>query len=406
MNPEKRKGEFEKGGSLLVWCQSGRTVACANALVPASGLANVRKSLDHATEVRYIFQSTLISSEGGTSSHMQAAINVDKLKVLFQSFREKDDLAFVRAAESIILQELAANHHASATELRRSLMATPLQETQPMHLAVLPKDRRAGQDLLFFDETPVKPEALVLSETTSKHIARLLEEHRKRNQLERFGYKPKAKLLFWGPPGCGKTFTARYLAAELGLPIAVLRLSSVISSFVGDTAAHIHGVFTRAAATPMLLLIDEADAIGKNRDDANDVGELKRVVNSLLQAIDSFRASHSVLVLASNHQYLLDPALWRRFDDVVEFPMPDAASRARLLRNLLNGVRFSGSLSKIVKSMGSMSYADVERSTIEAVKTMILEERSDLREGDVLAEARALKVSLAKAKLKNGAFRR
>jgi SpoVK/Ycf46/Vps4 family AAA+-type ATPase len=338
--------------------------------------------------------------------HMQAAINVDKLKVLFQSFREKDDLAFVRAAESIILQELAANHHASATELRRSLMATPLQETQSMRLAVLPKDRRAGQDLLFFDETPVKPEALVLSETTSRHIARLLEEHRKRNQLERFGYKPKAKLLFWGPPGCGKTFTARYLASELGLPIAVLRLSSVISSFVGDTAAHIHGVFTRAAATPMLLLIDEADAIGKNRDDANDVGELKRVVNSLLQAIDSFRASHSVLVLASNHQYLLDPALWRRFDDVVEFPMPDAAARARLLRILLNGVRFSGSLNNIVKSMGSMSYADVERSTIEAVKTMILEERSDLREGDVLAEARALKVSLAKAKLKNGASRR
>jgi SpoVK/Ycf46/Vps4 family AAA+-type ATPase len=275
-----------------------------------------------------------------------------------------------------------------------------------MRLAVLPKDRRAGQDLLFFDETPVKPEALVLSETTSRHIARLLEEHRKRNQLERFGYKPKAKLLFWGPPGCGKTFTARYLASELGLPIAVLRLSSVISSFVGDTAAHIHGVFTRAAATPMLLLIDEADAIGKNRDDANDVGELKRVVNSLLQAIDSFRASHSVLVLASNHQYLLDPALWRRFDDVVEFPMPDAAARARLLRILLNGVRFSGSLNNIVKSMGSMSYADVERSTIEAVKTMILEERSDLREGDVLAEARALKVSLAKAKLKNGASRR
>ena len=156
----------------------------------------------------------------------------------------------------------------------------------------------------------------------------------------------------------------------------------------------------------MLLLIDEADAIGKNRDDANDVGELKRVVNSLLQAIDSFRASHSVLVLASNHQYLLDPALWRRFDDVVEFPMPDAAARARLLRILLNGVRFSGSLNNIVKSMGSMSYADVERSTIEAVKTMILEERSDLREGDVLAEARALKVSLAKAKLKNGASRR
>ena len=163
--------------------------------------------------LRYIFQSTLISREVSLPSHMQAAINVDKLKVLFQSFREKDDSAFIRAAESIILQELAANHHASATELRRSLMATPLQETQSMRLAVLPKDRRAGQDLLFFDETPVKPEALVLSDTTSKHIARLLEEQRKRNQLERFGYKPKAKLLFWGPP-----VAARPLQLDISRP--------------------------------------------------------------------------------------------------------------------------------------------------------------------------------------------
>lgn len=285
-------------------------------------------------------------------------------------------------------------------------MATPLQSTDSMRLAVLPKDRRAGQDLLFFDETPVKPEALVLSESTSKQVSRLLEEHKKRNKLERFGYRPKAKLLFWGPPGCGKTLTARYVASQLGLPIAVLRLSSVISSFVGDTAAHIHRVFTRAATTPMLLIVDEADAIGKNRDDANDVGELKRVVNSLLQAIDSFKAPHSILVFASNHQYLLDPALWRRFDDVVEFPMPDAARRARLLQILLNGVPFAGSLSKIVKSMGSMSYADVEHSAVEAVKTMILEDRGELREADVLAEARAIKFSLAKAKIKSGGFRR
>jgi AAA+ superfamily predicted ATPase len=187
----------------------------------------------------------------------------------------------------------------------------------------------------------------------------------------------------------------RVIASELGLPLGVLRLSSVISSFVGDTAAHLQRVFIKASSSPMVLLIDEVDAIGKNRDDRNDVGELKRVVNSLLQSMDTFGdRGQSLLIAASNHQYLLDSAVWRRFDDVVEFPMPEPSERRKYLELLLNGVRFKGRMSRLVGATRSMSFADIERVAIEAVKSMILEGREVLGLGDLLDEARRYKDSV------------
>jgi ATP-dependent 26S proteasome regulatory subunit len=153
----------------------------------------------------------------------------------------------------------------------------------------------------------------------------------------------------------------------------------------------------------MVLLIDEVDAVGKNRDDRNDVGELKRVVNSLLQAMDAFSKNQpSLLIAASNHQYLLDPALWRRFDDVVEFPMPDAVEREKLLKILLSGVTFEGSISQSVRAMTSMSFAEIERATIEAIKTMILEHREVLQWRDLQTEVQRRKISTTRAQKRNG----
>ena len=244
---------------------------------------------------------------------------------------------------------------------------------------------------------------VTLSTVTKIRLQRILEEHRNRSRLRQHGYAPKAKLLFWGPPGTGKTLCAHYLACELGLPIGVLRLNSVISSFLGDTAAHLQRVFNRANNTPMVLLLDEVDAVGKNRDDHNDVGELKRVVNSLLQAMDSFDGANSILVAASNHQYLLDPALWRRFDDVVSFPLPEYQEREEFVRYLLNGVKVEGALTTIVRQMNKLAYADIERITIEAVKTMILEGRETVAIKDISRELNAWRASVGAAQRKTGA---
>lgn len=323
-----------------------------------------------------------------------------QLKRLFQAFKERNDDAFYRAAESLIADELAANHHVLAQELQQALGKQPLKQNAQNGLRLLPKDRRSGEELVILEESSVDSTQIVLNQESKAKIGRILNEHRQRQRLAKYGYLPKTKLLFWGPPGCGKTFTAKYLAYELGLPVGVLRLNAVISSFLGDTASHLQRVFNLANITPMVLLLDEVDAVGKNRDDPNDVGELKRVVNSLLQAMDSFDSSKSIVIAASNHQYLLDPALWRRFDDLIEFSLPTKTERELYLKRLLNGVHFEGSFEYIAKNMSSLSYADIQSITIEGVKTMILEGREQLKSKDISEQLKAFKKASYEARMK------
>ena len=332
---------------------------------------------------------------------MRTTVQTEKLRNLFQAFRERNDSGFSRIAEGIISEELAANHYAVATELQRALgkgKDDMSQATKVTQLAALPpKDRRNGEDLLWFIDV-VTPPTVFFAAAAEKQVTRVLEEHRRGSLLEKHGYGPKTKLMFWGPPGCGKTLCARYIAAELGLPLAVVRLDAIISSFLGDTASHLQKVFARANSMPMVLLLDEADALAKQRDDPNDIGELKRVVNSFLQGMDGFTSHRSILIAASNHQYLFDPALWRRFDDVIEFPVPDTTKREAFLKYLLNGVKLEGSFRETAVKMAELSYADIERVVIEAVKTMILSEEGTLSAQNLLAELRVWRTSVVRAK--------
>jgi hypothetical protein len=140
---------------------------------------------------------------------MLTAIDLDKLKLLFQSHRSGNETEFFQAAEAIILSQLAANHHSSATDLKKAL-GSQAPRSVSSNLSVLPRDRRNGDELIFIDQSVVRPEMLVHSGATSRSVYRVLTEQRSRAKLARYGYHPKAKLLFWGPPGCGKTVTARY----------------------------------------------------------------------------------------------------------------------------------------------------------------------------------------------------
>ena len=318
----------------------------------------------------------------------------EQLKALFRAFAERRDATFLKVADAIIAEELAANHHALANELRRAIeqhSTPPRSRAEHRQLTSMPKDRRNGETLIALEEGRVSQDQIVLGELPNRKIQRLLEEHRKSGQLAKHGYRAKNKLLFWGPPGCGKTFTACHVAHELGLPVGIIRLNAVISSFLGDTASHIQRVFDLAAGSPMVLLLDEVDAIAKERDDPNDVGELKRVVNSLLQAMDSFPSHQSIIIAASNHQYLLDPAAWRRFDDIVEFAMPEKCEREQYLRLLLNGVAFQGSFQHLARTLQGLSFADIQHVTVEAIKTMILQGHTMLRTSDITEQFRSFK---------------
>ena len=336
-------------------------------------------------------------------------VSNEQLVALFRAFAERQDATFIKVAEAIISGELAANHHPLATELKNALekgAGTSRNRRSTPALLPLPKDRRNGEQLITYREPTVSEEQIVLTKACSQKVARILEEHRNRHLLAQHGYQPKRKLLFWGPPGCGKTFTANFIAHELGMSMGTIRLSAVISSFLGDTAAHIQRVFDLADSRPMVLLLDEIDAIAKNRDDRNDVGELKRVVNSLLQAMDAFTSQESIIIAASNHQYLLDPGIWRRFDDVVQFPLPMSADRQKYLKLLLSGVSFTGSFQQAARAVSSLSFADIQKVVIEAVKSMILRGDESLRATDITEQLRAFREDLSAAKGQSAGSRR
>lgn len=326
---------------------------------------------------------------------------------LFESYRDGNESAFHKVAEAIIAEELTANHQGFANELKRALgNGRGLKPARRDELVMLPKDRREGEELVRLQKSTVDATKIVLAEETGAKIRRTLAEHRKRAQLTMFGYQPKSKLLFWGAPGCGKTYTAYHLAYELGLPVGVVRLNALVSSFLGDTASHLQRIFDFANSTPMVLLLDEVDAFGKERDDSNDVGELKRVVNSLLQALDTFEPNGSVVIAASNHQYMLDEALWRRFDDLVSFPLPGKAERELYLSRLLDGVAFEGSQPALARKLNGLSFADIKRVVIEAVKTSILTDRKGLRSDDVARQIDCFKKDVTRAKAKPTGRRR
>ncbi len=308
-------------------------------------------------------------------------ISDEQLKKLFRAYGERDDVAFTNTAETIIAGEAAANHHALVRDLKKALQARKrLEESK---LSLLPLNRRVPEQLLSIRESKTDASKLILNATAEGQIQRLLYEYRKKQQLAKHGFHPKNKILFWGPPGNGKTQTAFFVAYELGLPIGVVRLSALVSSYLGDTANHLQNVFDYALKHPMVLLMDEVDAIGKTRGDRNDVGEIKRVVNTFLQALDSFGPSGSVLIAASNHHDVLDSALWRRFDDVINFTPPAAPERRRFLKYLLGSTKFDGSLEEISKKTSGLSYADIKRVTEEAIKTAILEDRSGVNSVDI-----------------------
>ncbi|HEX8441553.1 ATP-binding protein [Archangium sp.] len=167
-----------------------------------------------------------------------------------------------------------------------------------------------------------------------RELDQVVLERRRARELLQDGIAPTRSALFTGPPGVGKTLAARWVAAELGWPLLTLNLSAVMSSYLGRTGSNVRNVLDYAKGVECVLLLDELDAIAKRRDDGGEVGELKRLVTVLLQEIDEWPAS-GLLIAATNHPDLLDPAVWRRFERIVEFPLPDEDTVRALVADLL-----------------------------------------------------------------------
>jgi len=213
---------------------------------------------------------------------------------------------------------------------------------------------------------------MILTDAISARLGRVLSEQRQQQDLRDHGLQPRRKLLLVGPPGSGKTMTAAVLAGELYLPLFTIVLDGLITKFVGETAAKLRLVFDAMQATRGVYLFDEFDAIGARRGERQDVGEIRRVLNSFLQFLEQDE-SFGLIVAATNHPELLDKALFRRFDDVIEYSLPDAALAEALLRARLDRFDTRGlAWREVAEQASGLSQGEIVRAADDAAKWVLL----------------------------------
>ncbi|ADY56849.1 AAA ATPase central domain protein [Syntrophobotulus glycolicus DSM 8271] len=228
--------------------------------------------------------------------------------------------------------------NAYSTEKRpaNSTMISPISSMSfsVQSVAGLPKDKDSTLDLVEILQPTIMLKDVALSEKASDTIQQIIDEQKKSDELLKSGVVPTNRILLCGPPGCGKTMTANALAAELGLSIAYVRLDGLVSSYLGQTGTNIRKIFEFVKGKRIMLFLDEFDAIAKKRDDSHELGELKRVVTTLLQNLDEMQAN-VFLVAATNHHHLLDPAIWRRFDISILLEEPNESQREKIVSSAL-----------------------------------------------------------------------
>ncbi|KQL52185.1 ATP-binding protein [Heyndrickxia sp. FSL K6-6286] len=224
----------------------------------------------------------------------------------------------------------------------------------------------------------IEEKTLFYNESLRQQIDEFIDSYKESDRLASYGLNIPSTLLLYGPPGCGKTELAFFIAKRLNLPIVIARLDTLISSYLGSTSKNIRMLFEYAKKNPCILFLDEFDAIAKLRDDVNEQGELKRVVNSLLQNID-FLNDRSVLIGATNHENLLDKAIWRRFGTRLNISYPERQLRREIIIQILSDIGYNtykrNFLDVLVDLFESLSVADIEQILKKSVRTAVLKNR-------------------------------
>lgn len=313
----------------------------------------------------------------------------DLIKRLFRSYNQNDREAFHQVALEVIEDERRKNHKILANELTRILLdkAHPVPNTSigPVHsLAPLPKDEERGASLVDVRAPSRDLSTIALTDQQESTLQSVMQEFREIDILAAHGLRPSKNLLFFGPPGCGKTVTAEAIAFELQLPLLYVRFDSLVSSFLGETAANLRKVFDYASSDRWVILFDEFDSIGQSRSAKEDHPELRRVVNTFLQLLDGFTGS-SLIIAATNNEESIDRAVWRRFDEAIEFSLPDQEQRRFLVGKILGDWLVGTAPDRVLEEMEGLSHADIERALLRAKREAVLSGRRKISVESVVA---------------------
>ncbi|QJP33071.1 ATP-binding protein [Nonlabens sp. Ci31] len=301
----------------------------------------------------------------------------EQIKSLIKSFGDGDESRFFATAMQIAASEARKGHTTFAQELKNLIERAKKGRSNSFldgaKTISISKPKRELNELIEVFQPKIKLNDMVLDKQVRESLDRVVEEQRKIELLRQHNLTPKRKLLLTGIPGCGKTMTAQALAGELGLTVFIIRLDGLMSKFMGESIAKLRMIFDAMEDHRGVYLFDEFDSIGAQRDQGQDVGEIKRVLNSFLINIEKDQ-SNSIVIAATNLPESLDKALFRRFDDIIRYPLPEMGEIKKVLKKNLSGFSLSTrtSLDKIAKEAIGLSYSDIVRACEDAIKEMII----------------------------------
>ncbi|MDA3790603.1 MAG: AAA family ATPase [Desulfobacula sp.] len=318
-----------------------------------------------------------------------------QIKALFKSYLEGDNDRFNTHALQIAAHEAKIGHQQFANELR-AIIDLAMQKRKAVRTdsttvsIIQPRGELAALLSAHYPKTRLSD--MVLDTKINQRLKRIIKEQRQRDKIQAYGLSPRRKLLLLGPPGTGKTMTASTLAGELSFPLFIIRMDGIINKFMGETSAKLRIVFDAVKQHKGVYLFDEFDSIGSTRNSGNDVGEIRRILNSFLQYIE-VDDSDSIILAATNHPEILDYALFRRFDDVIDFFLPDKKRRMELIKNKLANAPIADLSWEELSSMSvGLSYAELVHSCEDSLKEMIVNDLKVITQKNIIKKFEERKV--------------